>query len=92
MIDKKISTVSIVHSKQELEKTMVIVACEDKSIHALKFQSSEYLFSTLGNVEHIFACYDNGNLVIASLSKEFTRTCKTVHKTVQVSIIILNYY
>lgn len=70
VIDKRVSVFSIVHLDQKLDKTMIIVACEDLSVHLLKFQTSQYLFNTLDKVEQIFTCFDHGNLTLALLLKK----------------------
>lgn len=70
MIDKKVSALSIVHSEQKYDQTMIIVTCEDLTVHMLKFKESHYIFDTLEEVEQIFTCFDHGNLIIACLLKE----------------------
>lgn len=49
---------------------MIIVACEDLSVHMLKFQMSKHLFDTSDKVEQIFTCFNHGNLIIACLLKK----------------------
>lgn len=70
MIDKRVSALSIVHSEQKYDQTMIIVTCEDLSVHMLKFQMSKHLFDTSDVVEQIFTCFDHGNLIIACLLKK----------------------
>lgn len=67
MIDKRVSALSIVNLDQKLDKTIIIVACEDLSVHLLKFQSSQYLFNTIDNAQQIFVCFDHSDLTLAVL-------------------------
>lgn len=86
MIDERILACSIMHSNKKLDKTMVIVACEDLTVHALKYKSSKYLFSTTGRVEQIFTYCDDNNMVIVTLLKLFLEKYKTVHRIIEVNI------
>lgn len=69
IIDKKVSAVSVVHSDKKLDKTMIIVACTDLSIYALKFKIAQHLFDSYKIVDRIFTFYDGDVLVIAALLK-----------------------
>lgn len=60
---------SIVHSDKKKDKTMVIVACEDFSIHSLNIETSKCLFKSSSLVDQIFTYYDGDYLIIATLSR-----------------------
>lgn len=64
---------SIVHSDQKEDSTMVIVACEDCSINSLEIQTSKYLFKSTSVVNQIFTYYDGDYLIIATLSNHFLK-------------------
>lgn len=67
IIDKKVTALSIIHSEQKVDQTMIIVACEDLSIYMLKHQTSKFLFNTTEKVKQIFACCDHDQLNIVLL-------------------------
>jgi len=81
MIDKRVSSLSIVHLDQKIDKTMIIVACEDLTVHTLKFRTSQYLCDTLDKVEKIFTCFDHGHLILAVL---LNKKDESVEQIVQV--------
>lgn len=59
----------IVNSNRTLDQTMIIVACDDFSIHMLKHQTTKHIFTTFNRVDQIFACFESDNLTLACLIK-----------------------
>jgi len=70
MIDNSVSTLSIIHLDNKSGQTIIIVACEDLSVHLLKSQTSQYLFNTGFEVDRIFTYNDYDYLIIAVLLKK----------------------
>lgn len=71
MIDKKVLALSVVHSEKKLNKTMIIVACADLSVYAMKFEAPQHLFDSYKTVDRIFTFYDGDILVVATLLKYY---------------------
>lgn len=92
MIDVKVVALSIVHSDRKLDQTMIIVACEDKSVHMLKYQTSKHLFDAGNEVDKIFACLDEGQLTIAMLLKKYSTVNKIWNQTLQVYTLLIDFY
>lgn len=87
MIDVKVLALSIVHSDRKLDQTMIIVACEDKSVHMLKYQTSKHLFNAMNEVDQIFACLVDGQLTVAMLLKKYSIENDNWNQTLQVDIL-----
>ncbi|XP_050540508.1 apoptotic protease-activating factor 1-like isoform X2 [Daktulosphaira vitifoliae] len=67
LIDNKVSTLCIAYSKPTVDELIVIVACEDLSMHILKHKTSEHLFNTENKVDRIYACFNSDNITLAML-------------------------
>lgn len=89
IIDQRVSALSIIHSDNSLDQTMIIVACEDLSVHVLKFDSSQYIVDTSDKVDQIFAHYDHGHLTIAFLLKNCTTKNEKLNQVVEVNQLLL---
>lgn len=70
MINESVLALTIVHSHPFFDQTMIIVACKNLSVYCMKLHAAEYLFKTSQTVDHIYACFDRGNLTIAFLLKQ----------------------
>jgi len=70
MIDESVLALTIVHPHPFFDQTMIIVACKNLSVYCMKLHTAEYLFKTSKMVDHIYACFDRGNLTIAFLLKQ----------------------
>jgi hypothetical protein len=68
---------------------MIIVACEDLSVHMLKHQASTFLFNTNEKVDQIFACCDHGQLIIVLLLNVDIKENEPFNQTVQVNLNFL---
>lgn len=78
MIDNRVSALLIVNSNRKIDQTMIIVACDDMSVHMLKHHTSKYIFNTFNEVDQIFACFECDNLTLACLIK-----CTQLHEKFQ---------
>ncbi|CAH1736793.1 unnamed protein product [Aphis gossypii] len=70
MINESVLALTIVHPHLFFDQTMIIVACKNLSVYCMKLHTAEYLFKTSQTVDHIYACFDRGNLTIAFLLKQ----------------------
>lgn len=85
LIDTRVSALSIIHSEPTFDQTMIIVACEDLSVHMLKHRMSKFLFKTTDKVDQIFACCDHGQLIIVLLLNININENEPFNQTIQVS-------
>lgn len=68
---------------------MIIVACDDLSVHSLKQNSAEYLFSTSNKVDKIYACCNFNVLIVAMLLKTVERKNEMLCQKIEVIIYIV---
>lgn len=68
---------------------MIIVACEDLSVHVLRFDSSQYIVDTSDKVDQIFTCLDHGHLTIAFLLKTCTTKNDHFNHVIEVNQFLL---
>lgn len=92
LIDNKVSTLSIAYSKPSVDESIVIVACEDLSVHILRHQSSEHLFNTENKVDRIYACFDSNTTTLAMLLLALEKKNGDSCQVVEVNIYYCNIH
>lgn len=78
MINKKVSALKILYTDQLVDQTVIIVAFNDLSVHMLKYETSEYLFDSISEVNQIFGCFEYGQTTVALIQNNFSKEDQTL--------------
>lgn len=92
MINKRVSAIKILHSDRLIDQTVIIVAFNDLSVHMLKYQTSEYLFDSISEVDQIFGCFEHGQLTVALIQNHFSKENENLNQTLKVNLHFCTLY